>query len=370
MGKAAPMMDETKTVALILAQLEPNDGISIEVGPASDANAPMTPEEQLHAVAGELVDAVHCGDVGAVVEALRGAFLLLDSMPHVEGEHVDEELEEGEPEEEGHDVEPVSHEVFERLGGFSEANEYAYGGRGAYRMARGGVARFSKGGRVRAYADGGTVDDEMTDEELEEGVNKGARARSGMGADVDAALQAEADRKRLREIARSQPIDGNASEGGVNKGAKSRSGMDAEAERELALSMAREVQRRMDSEAAERRKVSGREEVGRAMAAEESRYDAELRRRMAEAASSAVNRVRDRSTPGWMQELMTGAAAPGVLPAKTSRSEVAASGNEKARLANESRAAAESIVRRMMQQEEEQKRRGVNSTSRARAFSK
>lgn len=185
------MMDESKTVALILAQLEPDDGIAIEVGPDVGGQLELTPEEQLHAVAGELVDAVHCNDVAAVVEALRGAFLLFDSMPHVEGEHVDEQAEEAEPEEEGHEAEPVSHEVFERLGGYSEDNGYAYGGRGAHRMARGGaVQRYATGGRVRRYADGGTVESVEVEPD-DEAKTKAVRAMPDEVASRAALRQAE-----------------------------------------------------------------------------------------------------------------------------------------------------------------------------------
>lgn len=150
------MYDESKTVALILAELEPDEALTVGFGESGEHE--LSPEEQLHAVAGELVDAVQCGDVAAVAEALRGAFLLLDSMPHVEGEHVDEQAEELEPEEQGHEGEPVSHELREALGGgHDNDDEYAFGGKAARkRYSSGGRARYSGGGRVR-YADGGMV---------------------------------------------------------------------------------------------------------------------------------------------------------------------------------------------------------------------
>jgi len=143
------MMDEKKTVALILAQLEPHEGLSITMQPEEEE---LTPEQQLHAVAGELVEATRCGDVAAVAEALRAAFLIFDSQPHVEGEHLGEQEEEEEEEETGHEYEPVSHEVRERLGGYREEEEegHSYGGRTRRRYARGGM--------VRRYADGGMVE--------------------------------------------------------------------------------------------------------------------------------------------------------------------------------------------------------------------
>lgn len=145
------MIDEKKTVALILAQLKPHEGIAVGIEPEA-GEVELSPEEQLHAVAGELVEATRCGDVKAVAEALRGAFLLLDSMPHVEGEHLDEQEEEEGPEEYGHEAEPVSHEVRERFGGYREAEEegHAFGGRAPRK-------RYAMGGKVRRYADGGLV---------------------------------------------------------------------------------------------------------------------------------------------------------------------------------------------------------------------
>lgn len=142
------MIDEKKTVALILAQLAPTDGIEIEIEPGE---VELSPEEQLQAVAGELVEATRCGDVAAVAEALRGAFLLLDSMPHVEGEHV-AETEEEEAEESSDPYEAVSHELRERFGGYREAEEegHSYGGTA-------GRKRYARGGMVRRYADGGMV---------------------------------------------------------------------------------------------------------------------------------------------------------------------------------------------------------------------
>ena len=139
------MMDDKKTVALILAQLEPTD--SLQIGFGGDAEE-LTPEEQLHAVAGELIEAVKACDVSATVEALRGAFLLLDSMPHVEGKHVGEQEEELEAEEYGHESEPVSHELRERFGGYREAAEEGHG--------------YAYGGKARRYAMGGQVMPAMT----------------------------------------------------------------------------------------------------------------------------------------------------------------------------------------------------------------
>lgn len=117
------MIDEKKTVALILAQLSPNAKAEIEIEPAEEGED--TADDQLHNVAGELIAAVHAGDAAAVAEALRAAFAVCDAEPHVEGEHLDEE--------------PT----------VEEATGYAYGGKAQKRMAGGGM--------VRRYADGGMV---------------------------------------------------------------------------------------------------------------------------------------------------------------------------------------------------------------------
>lgn len=50
-------------------------------------------DEMLEVVAQELIASIHRKDEEGVVECLRAAFLLLDSEPHVEGEHLEEEGE-------------------------------------------------------------------------------------------------------------------------------------------------------------------------------------------------------------------------------------------------------------------------------------
>ena len=50
-------------------------------------------DEMLEVVAQELISSIFKKDEEGVVECLRAAFLLLDSEPHVEGEHLEEEEE-------------------------------------------------------------------------------------------------------------------------------------------------------------------------------------------------------------------------------------------------------------------------------------
>lgn len=117
-------MDKKKTVALILAQLKPHAEEGVGVGfeePGHEAEeSEESHDEQLHAIAEELVSAVRSGDAKSVAEALRGAFACLEKQPHVEGRHLKGSSEEDENEEYGED----------------DASEYGYGGRAMY--AKGG----------------------------------------------------------------------------------------------------------------------------------------------------------------------------------------------------------------------------------------
>lgn len=170
------MMDEKKTVALILAQLAEGEGIAVGIEPG-DEEIELSPEEQLHAVAGELVAATKCGDVAAVAEALRGAFLLLDTLPHVEGKHLEEQEEEEEPEESSDPYETVSHELRERFGGYREEDEeesHSYGGRAG--------RRYAMGGKVRRYAAGGMVPGAMGRGAASDVDALTARAKATLGA--------------------------------------------------------------------------------------------------------------------------------------------------------------------------------------------
>lgn len=147
------MPDNKKHVALILAQLGPKSGKESEGMPPSmgehDSDEMLEEgaekDDELRAIAGELISAVKHGDTDAAVEALRAAFLCLDAQPHVEGKHVEETEEEG-YEEPGESEESFSHEVGEKYGG---GEKYAQGGK-AY--AYGGMARksYASGGRALA----------------------------------------------------------------------------------------------------------------------------------------------------------------------------------------------------------------------------
>ena len=65
-----------------------------EAGMSGDVDSKMRQPDDgeeydtMHAAAQDLIDAIHSKNVKAVAEALRAAFELADSEPHVEGEHV------------------------------------------------------------------------------------------------------------------------------------------------------------------------------------------------------------------------------------------------------------------------------------------
>lgn len=54
-----------------------------------DVEGPDEASAAIESCAQELIRAVHARDVKAVADALEDAFSILDSMPHVEGEHVE-----------------------------------------------------------------------------------------------------------------------------------------------------------------------------------------------------------------------------------------------------------------------------------------
>lgn len=134
-----------KTISLILAKVKPPKGKGIAVGVGGPMGHEEEPSDDLEMIAEELIAAVKEGNTKGVVEALRGAFLTLDSEPHVEGEHLDEESEE---EEEGEEEGP-EHEASESAG--EEAGE-------KYGRKEDLFKKYFGGGSAR-YAEGGTVED-------------------------------------------------------------------------------------------------------------------------------------------------------------------------------------------------------------------
>lgn len=81
--------DEKAAVAIILGKMKP------KAPHEAEEHMEMHPDESLHAIAGELLDAIHAKDVSGMADALKAFFHVADAMPHEEGEHVSEEKEHG-----------------------------------------------------------------------------------------------------------------------------------------------------------------------------------------------------------------------------------------------------------------------------------
>jgi hypothetical protein len=82
------MADKGKGIAgLILAMKAKPEAEGPEVESGEEAGGD---EMGLDAAGQELIDAVDAKDAAGVAMALRNAFAILESEPHVEGEHTDE----------------------------------------------------------------------------------------------------------------------------------------------------------------------------------------------------------------------------------------------------------------------------------------
>ena len=68
--------DKRKLLTAVLGPHEPDGEVK------EDAN-------EVHAIAQELIEAVHNHDVAGVADALKAAFELLDMEPHAEGPHLE-----------------------------------------------------------------------------------------------------------------------------------------------------------------------------------------------------------------------------------------------------------------------------------------
>lgn len=145
-----------KTISLILAKVKPPKGKGIAVGMGGPMGHEEEPSDDLEMIAEELIAAVKEGNTKGVVEALRGAFLTLDSEPHVEGEHLDEESEE----EEEYEQEGPEHEASESAG--EEAGE-------KYGRKEDLFKKYFGGGSAR-YAEGGTVPKKKTAQDYDDDI--------------------------------------------------------------------------------------------------------------------------------------------------------------------------------------------------------
>lgn len=83
-----PFLKSKAQTGVIISQRKPDGGNELE-GQEGEEN------QGLGAAAADLIRAVHAKDESAVASALRAAFEILDSEPHAEGEHTNEENEQG-----------------------------------------------------------------------------------------------------------------------------------------------------------------------------------------------------------------------------------------------------------------------------------
>lgn len=77
------MKKNNQSVAgLIIKQRTPDEV------PESEADQD-DPSASIHSCAQAIMDAIHSKDIKGLAEALKDAFEILDSEPHVEGEHIE-----------------------------------------------------------------------------------------------------------------------------------------------------------------------------------------------------------------------------------------------------------------------------------------
>jgi hypothetical protein len=81
-----PFLKPKSVAGLIISHRKP-DGSNQADHMEGDENA------ALEACAEDLIRAIHAKDAKAAAEALKSAFEIADSMPHVEGEHIESKEE-------------------------------------------------------------------------------------------------------------------------------------------------------------------------------------------------------------------------------------------------------------------------------------
>lgn len=75
-----------KAVGAVITTVRKPDG-------QSEIEQPEDDSAGLNAAAADLIRAVHAKDEAAVAAAMRAAFEIMESQPHEEGPHIDEEME-------------------------------------------------------------------------------------------------------------------------------------------------------------------------------------------------------------------------------------------------------------------------------------
>lgn len=84
-----PFLAPKKIASVIVAKTKPTGGIEPKGEEGEHDPALMSAAE-------DLISAVHMKDAVAVADALRAAFDICDSEPHVEGEHLNDDEDESE----------------------------------------------------------------------------------------------------------------------------------------------------------------------------------------------------------------------------------------------------------------------------------
>lgn len=65
-------------------------GVAVEYRKPDESDKPESQDDGLEMAADDMLKAHSSGDKKALAAALRAAFEILDSQPHVEGEHIEE----------------------------------------------------------------------------------------------------------------------------------------------------------------------------------------------------------------------------------------------------------------------------------------
>lgn len=78
---------------MITTLLDRRSGNRSEIQPEIESKSHPDHDSALESIAGDLLSAIQSKSVQGIRDALRDAFLHLDSMPHEEGEHIESEEE-------------------------------------------------------------------------------------------------------------------------------------------------------------------------------------------------------------------------------------------------------------------------------------
>lgn len=83
-----PFLKKDRNVAGVSVQYRTPDESKKK---SMDEDDTYSSDEALEAASQDIIDAVSSGDKKILAKAIKAAFEICDSMPHVEGEHISEE---------------------------------------------------------------------------------------------------------------------------------------------------------------------------------------------------------------------------------------------------------------------------------------